>query len=91
MDPCHLEDEADPSEEFPTARYIVGRLAPQDSEVDDVENDALPAGDIDDGETSKTSFEPPQVFGFMPSSMRNLLLMGETFSMFGNKIMDKKL
>ena len=47
MGPWHPEDETDPSEEFPTARYIVGRLAPQDSEVDDVENDALPTGDDD--------------------------------------------
>ena len=29
MGPWHPEDETDPSEEFPTARYIVGSLAPQ--------------------------------------------------------------
>ena len=69
MGPWHPEDETDPSEEFPTARYIVGRLAPQDSEIDVLENDALPSGDGDDGETGEASFEPPQVLGFMPSSM----------------------
>ena len=39
MGPWHPEDETDPSEEFPTARYIVGRLAPQDLKIDDVENE----------------------------------------------------
>lgn len=69
MGPWHPEDETDPSEEFPTARYIVGRLAPQDLKIDDVENDALPTGDDDDGETGEASFQAPQVLGFMPSSM----------------------
>lgn len=58
MNPRYQEDETDPSEEFPTARYIVGRLAPQDLKIDDVENEALPTGD-DDGETGEASFEPP--------------------------------
>jgi hypothetical protein len=69
MGPWHPEDDTDPSEEFPTSRYIVGRLAPQDSEIDQIENEALPTGDGDDGETGEASFEPPQVLGFMPSSM----------------------
>lgn len=69
MGPWHPTDEADPSEVFPTARYVVGRLAPQDLEIDSIENDALPAGDNDDGETGEASFEAPQVLGFMPSSM----------------------
>lgn len=69
MGPWHPTDDTDPSKEFPTARYIVGRLAPQDSQIDGTENDALPTGDSDDGETGEASFEPPQVLGFMPSSM----------------------
>lgn len=78
MGPWHPEDEADPSEEFPTARYIVGRLAPQDLKIDDVENDALPTGDNDDGETGEASFEPPQVLGFMPSSMGLSFVLNDT-------------
>ena len=76
--PWHPEDETDPSEEFPTARYIVGRLAPQDLKIDDVENDALPTGDDDDGETGEASFEPPQVLGFMPSSMGLSFVLNDT-------------
>jgi hypothetical protein len=78
MGPWHPEDESDPSEEFPTARYIVGRLAPQDLKIDDVENDALPTGDDDDGETGEASFEPPQVLGFMPSSMGLSFVLNDT-------------
>jgi len=78
MGPWHPEDETDPSEEFPTARYIVGRLAPQDLKIDDVENDALPTGDNDDGETGEASFEPPQVLGFMPSSMGLSFVLNDT-------------
>ena len=78
MGPWHPEDETDPSEEFPTARYIVGRLAPQDLKIDDVENDALPTGDNDDGETGEASFEPPQVLGFMPSSMGLSFVINDT-------------
>ena len=78
MGPWHPEDETDPSEEFPTARYIVGRLAPQDLKIDDVENDALPTGDDDDGETGEASFEPPQVLGFMPSSMGLSFVLNDT-------------
>ena len=77
MGPWHPEDETDPSEEFPTARYIVGRLAPQDLKIDDVENDALPTGD-DDGETGEASFKPPQVLGFMPSSMGLSFVINDT-------------
>lgn len=78
MGPWHPEDEADPSEEFPTARYIVGRLAPQDLKIDPVENDALPTGDADDGETGEASFEAPQVLGFMPSSMGLSFVLNDT-------------
>lgn len=78
MGPWHPEDPTDPSEEFPTARYIVGRLAPQDSEIDTAENDSLPTGDGDDGETGEASFEPPQVLGFMPSSMGLSFVLDDT-------------
>ncbi|CRM20077.1 DISARM system helicase DrmA [Pseudomonas sp. 44 R 15] len=76
MGPWHPEDDTDPSEEFPTARYIVGRLAPQDSEIDALDNDSLPSGD--DGETDEASFEPPQVLGFMPSSMGLSFVINDT-------------
>jgi hypothetical protein len=56
----------------------VGRLAPQDLKIDDVENDALPTGDDDDGETGEASFEPPQVLGFMPSSMGLSFVLNDT-------------
>lgn len=78
MGPWHPEDETDPSEEFPTARYIVGRLAPQDLEIDNVENDELPGGDDDEGETGEASFQPPQVLGFMPSSMGLSFVLNDT-------------
>ena len=78
MGPWHPEDPTDPSEEFPTARYIVGRLAPQESEIDTAENDSLPTGDSDDGETGEASFEPPQVLGFMPSSMGLSFVLDDT-------------
>lgn len=78
MGPWHPLDDTDPSEEFPTARYIVGRLAPQDSEIDVLDNDALPSGDGDDGETGEASFDPPQVLGFMPSSMGLSFVINDT-------------
>lgn len=78
MGPWHPKDETDPSEEFPTARYIVGRLAPQDLKIDDVENDALPTGDDDSGETGEASFDPPRVLGFMPSSMGLSFVLNDT-------------
>lgn len=76
--PWHPEDATDPSEEFPTSRYIVGRLAPQDQEIDTIENDALPTGDDDAGETGEASFEAPQVLGFMPSSMGLSFVLDDT-------------
>lgn len=78
MGPWHSEDPTDPSEEFPTARYLVGRLAPQDTEIDPTEDDALPTGDSEDGETNEASFEPPQVLGFMPSSMGLSFVLNDT-------------
>jgi hypothetical protein len=78
MGPWHPNDDTDPSKEFPTSRYIVGRLAPQESEIDAIENDAFPSGDSDDGETGDASFEPPQVLGFMPSSMGLSFVINDT-------------
>ena len=78
MGPWHPDDPTDPSEQFPTARYIVGRLAPQDLEIDETENDALPTGDDDVGETGEASFDPPQVLGFMPSSMGLSFVLNDT-------------
>ena len=46
--------------------------------IDDVENDTLPTGDDDDGETGEASFEPPQVLGFMPSSMGLSFVLNDT-------------
>ena len=34
--------------EFPTTRYIVGRLAPLDTEIPEIENDQFAAGSDDD-------------------------------------------
>lgn len=78
MGPWHPEDESDPSEEFPTARYIVGRLAPQELEIEKIEDDPLPTEDDDDGESGGARFEPPQVLGFMPSSMGLSFVLNDT-------------
>jgi hypothetical protein len=78
MGPWHPDDPTDPSEEFPTARYVVGRLAPQDSEIDQLENDGFATGVDEDGETGEASFEPPQVLGFMPSSMGLSFVLDDT-------------
>lgn len=68
----------EPSEflkEFPTTRYIVGRLAPSridehddDAKIDEFENDSLAAG-IEDEETGEESATPPLIIGFNPSSI----------------------
>lgn len=61
--------------EFPSTRYVVGRLAPAKSEEDDVdavvdatENDSIGAGS-DDSESGADEQSPPLVIGFNPSSM----------------------
>ena len=61
--------------EFPTARYVVGRLAPAKSEdsdhdavIDADQNDTMAAGD-DDEEAGADEPSPPLVVGFNPSSM----------------------
>ena len=61
--------------EFPTTRYIAGRLAPAksgeddlDAVVDPAENDSMGAGS-DDQEAGADEHSPPLVIGFNPSSM----------------------
>ena len=70
--------------EFPTARYVVGRLAPAKSEnndrdavVDPDQNDTMAAGD-DDDEAGADEPSPPLVVGFNPSSMGLSFLVDET-------------
>ena len=70
--------------EFPTTRYMVGRLAPAKSEdndrdavIDPDQNDTLAAGD-DDEEAGADESSPPLVVGFNPSSMGLSFLVDET-------------
>ena len=69
---------SDPNEtlatEFPTSRYIVGRLAPlpadeddHDAEISDLEKDDFAVGS-DDDEGGASEFQPPLIVGFSPSS-----------------------
>jgi len=64
------------SGEFPTSRYIVGRLAPArgpdddtdtDAAIDQSENDTLEVG-VGDDETGDSDPAPPLIIGFSPSS-----------------------
>lgn len=56
------------SREYPTSRYIVGRLAPLNQEIPSEENDVLNAGELNENEGSED--EPlPLVLGFHPSSI----------------------
>lgn len=61
--------------EYPTTRYIVGRLAPArsadddtDAEVNPAENDTLGVG-TDDEEGGQEDSQPPLIIGFNPSSI----------------------
>src|SRR5690606_35710296 len=54
--------------EFPTTRYVVGRLAPLKSEIPETENDQLAVGS-DDDEAGEYEPQPPLIVGFSPSSM----------------------
>ena len=61
--------------EFPTTRYVAGRLAPassteddEDALIDSAENDSLGVG-TDDDEDGKEGPLPPLIIGFNPSSM----------------------
>lgn len=60
--------------EFPTTRYIIGRLAPartdehdMDAAIEQTENDSLGAG-ADDEEAGEEDSTPPLIIGFSPSS-----------------------
>ena len=54
--------------EFPTSRYVVGRLAPQNSRISELENDTLGVGENDD-ETGSEDTQPPLTVAFNPSSI----------------------
>jgi hypothetical protein len=61
-------------QEYPTSRYLVGRLAPArvaeddpDAAIDPAENDSLAAGDAND-EDGVEDASPPLIIGFNPSS-----------------------
>jgi helicase-like protein len=61
--------------EFPTTRYVVGRLAPartseddKDGEIEVIENDTLAVGG-DEGEDGGDESQAPLVIGFNPSSV----------------------
>jgi hypothetical protein len=56
------------SGEYPTSRYVVGRLAPIDQRISDEEDDNLLAGEEED-ETSETDDPLPLVLGFHPASI----------------------
>jgi hypothetical protein len=65
-------------QEFPTSRYLVGRLAParttdddNDAAIDPAENDALGVGAADD-EDGEDEPSPPLIIGFSPSSFGSL-------------------
>lgn len=77
-------DPAEALSEYPTGRYVVGRLAPArsahddvDARIDELENDTLGAGS-DDSETGTEDSSPPLVVGFSPSSMGLSFLVDES-------------
>jgi hypothetical protein len=53
------------SGEYPTSRYIVGRLAPIDQRISEEEDDTLRTGE-DDDEVGETDDPLPLVLGFHP-------------------------
>src|SRR5262245_19898550 len=68
--------------EYPTSRYLVGRLAPAlaadddtDAAIDPAENDTLAVGGGDDEDGEEES-SPPLIIGFNPSSF-GLSFLGE--------------
>ncbi|WP_414154280.1 DISARM system helicase DrmA [Pseudomonas sp. BNK-43-a] len=62
--------------EYPTTRYIIGRLAPLESEIPDYENDELASGN-DDAESGDYEPQPPIIVGFSPSSMGLSFLLSQ--------------
>lgn len=70
--------------EYPTSRYIVGRLAPAKSDVDDIdaqisqeENEIIDAGD-EDSETSGEEQVPTLIVGFNPASIGLSFLIADS-------------
>jgi hypothetical protein len=61
--------------EFPTSRYVAGRLAPIEERIDPAENDVLDAGQ-DDEEAGSSDANLPLVIGFHPSSMGISFVVG---------------
>lgn len=54
--------------EYPTTRYLVGRLAPAYTEIPATENDSMSVVPVE-GEDSNEDTSPPLITGFSPSSM----------------------
>ena len=54
--------------EFPSTRYIVGRLSPANELIDDEENEGFGVG-TDEGEEGYDEASLPLIMGFHPSSM----------------------
>ena len=86
---------SDPGEvikEFPTTRYIVGRLAPartteddMDAAIDPTENDTLSVGAAD-GEDGEEEPQPPLIIGFNPSSFGLSFLIDSDVASLRTKI-----
>lgn len=78
--------------EYPTSRYIVGRLAPAraaeddtDAEIDPAENDTLAIGTGDD-EDGEEETSPPLIIGFNPSSFGLSFLIDANVQMLRAKV-----
>ncbi|MBN2717055.1 MAG: DISARM system helicase DrmA [Deltaproteobacteria bacterium] len=55
--------------EFPTSRYITGRLAPLETEIDDLENDSISSGSGEAAEDGNEDANAPLIIGFNPASI----------------------
>jgi hypothetical protein len=64
-----LEEELDQNEDHVYGRYLVGMLAPQDSEIAGGELDELAVGDGDEGEEGAAEAGVPAASTYFPSSM----------------------
>lgn len=78
--------------EYPTSRYLVGRLAPAraaeddtDAAVDPAENDTLAVGGGDD-EDGEEETSPPLIIGFNPSSFGLSFLVDATVQALRAKV-----
>ncbi|TKB08892.1 helicase [Desulforhopalus sp. IMCC35007] len=72
--------------EFPTTRYVIGRLAPLKSEIPEMENDPLASGS-DDDEAGEYEPQPPLIVGFNPSSMGLSFLVSKNIESINAKVM----